>query len=75
MSKPVGATSPPVTVQPQQQSRIFRTEVFDAPDAPDTEWERPLSNKTLQEQAAGRAATSFLRPPRDPDEQPEKETP
>lgn len=77
MSKQVGATSPSVTVQPQpQQSRVFRTEVFDAPDVVEQEEEHILSNKTLQEQAAGRAATKSLRPPRDDDDQPEgKETP
>lgn len=68
MAKQVGVVTPQVTVQPQT-SRVFRTEVFDAPDVADVEWERPLSQKTLREQAAGRAATLSLRPPHDEDNQ------
>jgi hypothetical protein len=74
MSKQVGAVTPQVTVQPQQ-SRVFRTEVFDAPDVVEQPEEHVLSNKTLQEQAAGRAATSSLRPLPQEDDEPRKETP
>jgi hypothetical protein len=75
MPKQVGAITEPVTVQPQP-NRIFRTEVTDAPDLTELEEGRPLSQKTLREQAAGRTAIRSSGLVADLEDEPErKDTP